>query len=77
MPGTVSRALVEPYRDEAGRPRHKILANLRRGDRLAGERDNLRKERSYAQDWVAHEDWLLEREWGVLIGLTGQPRKPH
>lgn len=49
--GVVSTALVEAYRD-GGKPRHRIIANLRGAEsltvalgRLAAERDKLRKER--------------------------------
>src|SRR5512143_773567 len=74
----VSTALVEAYRDENGKPRQRLIANLRGAEtlaealgRLAAERDSLRKERAklaphieWAQDWVDHEDDLIE----VVLG---------
>src|SRR6478672_2127234 len=50
--GAISTTLVESYRDERGRPRQRILANLHGAEdtlhalaRLAVHRDRLRKER--------------------------------
>lgn len=71
--GVTSTALVESYR-RAGKPRHRILANLHGAasaaealGRLAAERDGLRKERaklephiSNAQDWVDLEEELFD-----------------
>ena len=51
--GTVSTALVEAYRDERGRPRQRVLANLHGADtplealaKLAAQRERLQEERA-------------------------------
>jgi hypothetical protein len=51
--GTVSTALVEAYRDEAGRPRQRLLANL------YGEPDNLK---ALAKLAAGREGLRMERE---------------
>ncbi len=51
--GSVSTTLVEAYRDENGRPRQRILANLHGADtllealaKLSAQRERLRKEKA-------------------------------
>ena len=80
--GAVSTALVESYRGEDGKPRHRIIANLHGAEtlaaalgRLAAERDGLRKERAqiaphieWAKDWASHEDELIE----MVLGVEGR-----
>ena len=60
--GMVSTALVEAYRDEQGRPRQRILANLhgepdtlRAWARLEYRRVHLRKHRE--KEWAKTQQW--------------------
>jgi hypothetical protein len=65
--GTVSTALVEAYRDEKGRPRQRILANLY-GEpdalsalaKLAARRDALRKEQEALAADAPHANQFYE-----------------
>jgi aspartate ammonia-lyase len=65
--GSVSTALVEAYRDEQGRPRQRLLANLH-GEpdtlsalaKLAARRDDLRKEQDKLAADKVHADKFYE-----------------
>ena len=59
--GAVSTTLVEGYRDDGGRPRQRVLANLHGAEttlealaRLAAQRQELRKERAELAPEVKH-----------------------
>jgi hypothetical protein len=59
--GALSTALVESYRDEFGRPRLRLLANLHGAEtlevalgRLAAERDRLRKQRGELEPYLPY-----------------------
>ena len=65
--GDLSTALVESYRNEAGKPRQRILANLHGAEslvaalgRLAAERDRLRKERHQLEPDIPHMEKFYE-----------------
>ena len=69
--GAISTALVEAYRDEHGRPRQRVLANLRGAEttlealaRLAAQRHDLRKEKKHLQPELKaaeqfHSRWMI------------------
>jgi hypothetical protein len=73
--GSISTALVEAYRDEKGRPRQRVLANLH-GEpdtlsalaKLAARRDDLRKE----QDTLAADKEHAEKFYEVITFNTLQ-----
>ncbi len=65
--GSVSTTLVEAYRDEAGRSRQRVLANLHGADtilealaRLAAQRQELRKERAELAPEVKYAEEFYE-----------------
>ncbi len=66
--GSVSTALVEAYRDDAGRPRQWVLANLHGADttlealaRLAAQRQELRKEKAELDPEVKAAEQFYEQ----------------
>jgi len=71
--GAVSTALIEAFRSRDGKPRHRLVANLRGAEsltvalgRLAAERDKLRKERQQLEPDVGH----AEEFYRVMTGAT-------
>jgi len=65
--GAISTTLVESYRDERGRPRQRILANLHGAEdtlharaQLAVNRDRLRKERKQLEPDIPHVEKFYE-----------------
>ncbi len=74
--GNLSAALVEPYRDSAGRPRQRVLANLYGCEttlealaKLSAQRRRLRQERKEIESMLAKT-----AEWAaVAVRLTTDP----
>lgn len=80
--GTVSTALVESYRDEHGKPRQRILANLHGAPdavhalgKLAVQRDRLRKERAELEPDIPHVEKFYETV--TLATLNGHVFDPE
>jgi hypothetical protein len=83
--GAISTALVEAYRDEGGRPRQRVLANLRGADtalealaKLAAQRHELKKERKRLQPDLKvatqfHNGWMIAMADGQRFSV--QERK--
>jgi hypothetical protein len=76
--GTISTTLVEAYRDEQGRPRQRVLANLH-GEtgllkalaKLAAQREALRKEKeALAADAVAANKFYEIVTQKTLSGIS-------
>src|SRR5437016_5667784 len=74
--GMVSTPLVEAYRDDQGRPRQRVLANLH-GEpdtfhalaKLAAQRESLRQTREWLAKQVAQANqWYAESVQAVLTG---------
>jgi len=74
--GKLSTALIEAYRDKAGRPCQRILANLH-GEpdtlhalaKIAAMREGLRKEREWLAKQVADADqWFAQN--GIVLSAS-------
>ena len=83
--GAISTALVEAYRDEGGRPRQRVLANLRGAEtalealaQLAAQRHELKKEKKRLQPDLKvaeqiHSGWMTAMASGQRF--SAQERK--
>ena len=80
--GAISTALVEAFRDDKGRPRQRVLANLH-GEldvlsalaKLAARRDALRKEHEELAAEAAHANHFYESI--TLKSLAGHQYSPQ